>query len=493
MERESDSDSRSPDLPHALPTNRSRPSSFNMSAFVRAVKEVFPVRHAKGLELDATDSVAVLFFTAIAMITRVFRIQFPRYVVFGEGRFGTFMNQYLRGIYFHDDQPPLAKLIMTGVAYYAGYKGDYDFVGYGDDKQYPSMTYVALRITSAFFGALCVPLSYLSMRSMRCSHFASSVASVLVACDLMLVVEARHITGEGIFHFFCCLAVLSIFLYERTSSVYLFIFEGVCLGCAISCNYTAIGIVLLAIVRQFQIFPGYQKKQSNVVRAMFLCLIVASVHFICFSIHLTVLPFLPEGSVPIPDCVREGLIKRYTPDWDARSAAPLMLKRVVALILSMHDRGDESISSPWYSWPICTSKWILFWSKAGNHVLCMSSAFIWYPVLIGLLLNLLRLAITCDTTSETSAMLFGYLFSLLPFALFQHKSPLYNYALPLLFGCYGLGIITEHELPARARGFSFCLIAFLAIAGYFIQAPWAYGLTTPDTDFFLWTNTWVSD
>jgi dolichyl-phosphate-mannose-protein mannosyltransferase len=126
-------------------------------------------------------------------------------VVFDEVYFGNFTNWYLQGSYFTDIHPPLAKLIMALVAWFAGYKGNIMFSAIGDDAKYPTMEYVLLRVTPAFFGALCVPLIYFSMRSMVCSQFASFIASILVMSDLMLIVEARHILSDGILHFFSCL------------------------------------------------------------------------------------------------------------------------------------------------------------------------------------------------------------------------------------------------------------------------------------------------
>ena len=486
MDSESDSDSRSSDLPHAISAQRARSFPLSFASLMKRARGMFPAHRQKPLALDATDSVAILFFTAIGMIIRIFRIQFPRYFVFNEGIFVTQINHYLRGIYFDAQGPPLAAMIMASIAYYAGYKGDYDFVILGHEKPYPTLTYVPLRITSAFFGALCVPISYLIMRLLMCSHFASGVAGILVACDLMLIGEARHIMGDGIFHFFSSLAIFSVFLYERVNNVYLFVFEGVCLGLAISCKYTAGGIILLAIIRQLQLS---KRHRSDFLRVVLLCLIILFVHFICFSIHLTVLPFIPDDNVDMPECVQLGLISRFNPDWDARSEAPSIVKRVISLFLYTHRSNTTStnaISSPWYSWAVCMGKWIPFWSRDGKQILCMSNPLTWFPVLFGILINTCRIFVTGDMKSEVTATLFGYLLSYLPLALVRWNLPFYHYAIPLFFGCYSLTIITEREFPAKTRGFLYCLLISLAILGYFIWAPWAYGLTT--TDQMKWCN-----
>ena len=146
-------------------------NSFN---FKKIIKEVFPEKKSKPFELDTTDAVAIVFFTALGVITRVFRIQFPPSPVFDEIHFGNFTNWYFRGQYFHDIHPPLGKLIHAVIANFAGYKGEYSFELL-DGKKYPSMTYVALRLTPAFFGALCIPLSYLIIRASGGSQDRKSV------------------------------------------------------------------------------------------------------------------------------------------------------------------------------------------------------------------------------------------------------------------------------------------------------------------------------
>ena len=163
---------------------------------------LFPARNTKKLQLNTSDSVAIIFFMAIGMMSRFFRIQFPSDVVFDEVHFGNFTNYYIRGEYFHDIHPPLAKLIMAGVAKYAGYNAN---IVFSTTSKYTDMIYVSLRSTPAFFGALCVPLTYLAMRAMNCRQLASSIAALMVMCDVSLIVEARHILSDGILHCFSLL------------------------------------------------------------------------------------------------------------------------------------------------------------------------------------------------------------------------------------------------------------------------------------------------
>lgn len=456
---------------------------------------LFPARNTKKLQLNTSDSVAIIFFMAIGMMSRFFRIQFPSDVVFDEVHFGNFTNYYIRGEYFHDIHPPLAKLIMAGVAKYAGYNAN---IVFSTTSKYTDMIYVSLRSTPAFFGALCVPLTYLAMRAMNCRQLASSIAALMVLCDVSLIVEARHILSDGILHCFSCLAILSIFLFERYPNIFALIFEGICLGCAAACKYTSGGIVLLAFLRQFELHSLFKNRSAtlaSVFRCVILGVIVASIHIACFWIHLTVLPFRPERNVGMPDCVRKGLVSKTNPDWNARNNAPSMLMRILTLMIrmhvgNMHIAGNHPYASKWWQWPLALGKWVLYWTKDGKHIMCMANVLIWYPVFFGILANLGVMILTGDFESEEAAATFGWILSYLPFALIPREMFLYHYAIPLLFGICSLNAFVERHLPAKQRGFVFALLGCMAVFGFVLWCPWAYGLTTPDFFFLVWNKNW---
>lgn len=472
-----------------LPVKENEKKSF-AGKLRKLVNNLIPKRNTRKFELDTTDSVLVLFFTAIGMLTRIFRIQSPNTAVFDEVHFGNFTNWYLRGQYFHDIHPPLGKLIMAAVASFAGYQGEYQFEQL-TDKKYPTMTYVALRVTPAFFGALCVPLSYLTARAMGCRHFASFVAGILTASELMLIVEARFILSDSILHFFSCLSVFSIYLHDRVENWVTFFFQCICLGLVASCKYTSGGIVVLALVKQFLMKDS---KRFALIRCMIIVFFVGIIHFSVFAIHLSALPYIPENHVSMPYSINQSLVVKMNPDWEQRNKAPPMILRIISLIIYMFYTNalvgySHPYASPWYSWPLFNSHWVLFWTSEGKHVICMGNVLLWYPVFIGVIGNIIRkLFNSCD--GESFEILLGYLFSYLPFALVPRDCFLYHYAIPILFGIWGLVLFIERQLSATVRGFMFCLVSSMAVFGYFLWCPWAYALTTPDFNFMVWNNKW---
>jgi dolichyl-phosphate-mannose--protein O-mannosyl transferase len=100
---------------------------------------------------------------------------------------------------------------------------------------------------------------------------------------------------------------------------------------------------------------------------------------------------------------------------------------------------------------------------------------------------------TGDLESETTGVLIGYWLSYLPFGLLMRDVFLYHYAIPLVFGCCNLGVLIDREVPPLGKGFVLCLFASMAIIGYFVWCPWAYGLTTPDFNFLVWNRNWGSN
>ena len=498
MEQEYEYDSGSADSADAVKDTSPKP----LLKLKQLFSDVFPRRETKSIEMTTSDVTCLLVLAALGILLRVFRIQFPPHSVYDEVRFIEIINCYINGTYFHDVHPPLAKMIMALFAYLADYEGKYKASEYVLDRKYPAMTYVAMRLTQAFFSGLCVPLTYFTMRMLMCSCFTSCVAALFVCFDLMLIAEARHIFADGILQFSSCLALCSVVLYERVDNVWFFVFEGLCLGFASSCKYTTSGILALAILRQFQIYgvkrghPEFQVKfKSAAIRSALLFAIVIFVHFLALYFHISFLPYEPAGDVPMPNCVRRGLVKRAAPDWEARSNGPSTLRKMIALALFMprtrtESHVDSPYSSSWYSWPLFSSRWVVLWEKDARHVICLGNILIWYPVFFGVVAGLARVLLTDDKDSNMTMILFGYLLCWVPFALVRRDLFLYHYSIPLILGYWHLAMIISDHLSGGWRGFAYSFLVFLAIVGFWIWAPLVYGLSTPDTDFLVWKRAW---
>ena len=193
------------------------------------------------------DTLFLLFFIFLGIGTHFFRIQFPNTVVFDEVHFGSFINFYINGSYFHDIHPPLAKLIMASIGKLSGYNGEYDFTSISYNKNYPSKKYISLRIIPALFGSFFVPISYIIMRSLHSSYFASFIATIFLACENLLIIESRFILTDGILCFFVSISIFSIILYWNYQNSITFYIMSISIGLALSIKFTAGGILFLGI------------------------------------------------------------------------------------------------------------------------------------------------------------------------------------------------------------------------------------------------------
>lgn len=472
-----------------------------LSKIRREIVQAFPKRETKRVKFGTGDAISVLVLVWVAFLVRAWRIHYPSHAVYDEVRFGEIINSYLSGTYFHDVHPPLAKFIMATLAYFADYDGRYKMKEYVMDKKYPTVTYVALRLTPAFFSSLCVPLTYFSMRLLLSSPFASFVASLCVVFDPMLAVESRFILPDGLVHFFACLALFSVFFYENLSTWKVLLFEGVCLGMAVSSKYTSAGILLLAILRQFQIYkvkrskPDYKLKlRGALIRSIILCVMAFFIHFLCVYLHLVFLPFAPPGDVPMPACVERSLVSRAAPNWEERNKNSILRQVLSLSLLLPRTRTESHIQSPyasrWYSWPLLTGKWVVFWEKDDHHIICLGNMLVWYPVFACVVANFIRVLLENDYESELTALLLGYLVSFLPFAIFSRNLFLYHYAIPLIIGYWNLAVMIEKYVCGMAKTYLFCLVCVLAVVGFWIWSPFVYGLTVPDFDFLVWNQRW---
>ncbi|CAH1391621.1 unnamed protein product [Nezara viridula] len=76
-----------------------------------------PKRFRINVELD----IIAIGLTILALCTRFYRLEEPPNIVFDELHFGKYVGMYVKKIFFFDLHPPLGKLLISGVAYLAGF------------------------------------------------------------------------------------------------------------------------------------------------------------------------------------------------------------------------------------------------------------------------------------------------------------------------------------------------------------------------------------
>ena len=481
-----------------LLSKRTHDSSEAQWAWLHSVMiHLFPETKSPQFKLNWTDCVLIIVFLFLGVLSRAIRIQYPKNVVAGEEICGWATNNYLNGTYFEDRHPPLPRLILSAVAKFAGYQANYNFEA---GSRYNSMFYVMLRLIPAFFGSLCVPLSYLLMRMIGVSVLGSATASFIVAGEPLMIVQSRLYKGDALFHLFAIITLISVAMWRRHRSLWFLVLEGVCLGCVVACKHTSGGIVLLAVLEQFPLQligtrSFWKRSGTAITKSCILGLVILLIQFLVYSIHLTILPY--KGTDNPPEIIAEALVNTVNPDWIKRSRASSIFRCALVLMwhnhrASMSVQSSAAYTSAWWTWPFAVGKWFPLWHEGDRHLILIANPLIWLPVLFGVIVNVFRVLIEGDWSSDLSSMLFGYCFSYFPFIFLSRDLYIFHYVIPLLFGIFQLVMLIDRIESKEVKGFLFYFLISLAAFAFLFWNPLFYGKTVRDLDFLVWYKGWLS-
>lgn len=131
-------------------------------------------------KLPSRDFRFLGLLTLLAAFVRLYRIHQPSSVVFDEVHFGGFASKYIKGSFFMDVHPPLAKLLLTLAGWLAGFDGEFDFKDIGKDYLEPGVPYVAMRLVPAIMGVMTVPIIFLTLKAAGCRTSAAAMGAGLL-------------------------------------------------------------------------------------------------------------------------------------------------------------------------------------------------------------------------------------------------------------------------------------------------------------------------
>ncbi|KAK9777272.1 putative Dolichyl-phosphate-mannose--protein mannosyltransferase [Seiridium cardinale] len=143
--------------------------------------------------LPISDYQVMFVVTILGALVRLFRIYQPTSVVFDEVHFGGFASKYIKGRFFMDVHPPLAKMLIALVGWLAGFDGEFDFKDIGKDYLEPGVPYVAMRLFPAVCGILLVPTMFLTLKAVGCRTATAALGASLIIFENGLLTQARLI------------------------------------------------------------------------------------------------------------------------------------------------------------------------------------------------------------------------------------------------------------------------------------------------------------
>lgn len=220
-----------------------------------------------------------------------------------------------------DVHPPLAKLLITLVAYLSGFQGgQFDFKDIGREYGPEHVPYIAMRLLPATLGLALIPLSYLTLRALQLRPATALLGALFVTFENGLITQSRLILLDSPLIFFTALSVFfwvgfsnedlvprdragRVGPFSRRWWVWLTL-TGLALGAVVSCKW--VGLFTIATVGVFTIVqlwlllgdlrvPIPLLARHFAARAV--CLIAVPVVFYIsmFAIHFAVLSNSGDG------------------------------------------------------------------------------------------------------------------------------------------------------------------------------------------------------
>ncbi|CAO3651753.1 unnamed protein product [Cunninghamella echinulata] len=223
--------------------------------------------------------------------------------------FGGFAGQYIKGTFYFDVHPNLAKILIAWSGQLFGYQGDFDFGLIGNSYENADVPYVQMRIVCAILGALLVPMAYITLRDGNHSIQASLITAIAVCFENSLVTNNRFILLDAYLLFFMAWSLMSWnkFYKNRAFSFYWWFWlsmTGIGLGCTVSCKWVGLFIIATigcsTISQLWKIWGNLQVTKTQFAQhfmARFICLIVVPIviYISIFYLHFSLLPLSGPG------------------------------------------------------------------------------------------------------------------------------------------------------------------------------------------------------
>ncbi|MFT7805001.1 protein O-mannosyl-transferase 1 isoform X1 [Arapaima gigas] len=301
-----------------------REASFKSTSHEHAMRGCATAPPAVAVDVD----LVLVAVTVLALLTRLWGIQFPKAVVFDEVYYGQFVSLYMKQLFFIDDSgPPLGHMILAlgggycwlyitsfplpdefvltclvffCLAYLGGFDGNFLWNRIG--AEYSSNVPVfSMRVIPALAGALCVPLGYQLIVELGCSYLTALGAALLILLENALITQSRFMLLESSLIFFLLLAIVSYLRFRNRRSLSRWgwlVLSGVSCASVVGVKYmglfTYLLLVSLAAVHTWQLIGDRTLSNMAVmvqvlVRCLALIVLPVLLYLGFFFIHLNLL------------------------------------------------------------------------------------------------------------------------------------------------------------------------------------------------------------
>ncbi|XP_047555834.1 protein O-mannosyl-transferase 1 isoform X1 [Lutra lutra] len=254
--------------------------------------------------VTADINLNVVALTAVGLLSRLWRLAYPRAVVFDEVYYGQYISFYMKRIFFLDGSgPPFGHMLLALGGYLGGFDGNFLWNRIG--AEYSSNVPVwSLRLLPALTGALLVPMAYQILLELGFSHCTATGAALLILIENALITQARLMLLESVLIFFNLLAVLSYLKFANSQKQRPFSLRwwfwltltGMACSCAVGVKYVGVFTYLLVLavagVHAWHLIGDRTLSHVRVLchllaRVAALLVVPALMYLLFFYVHLT--------------------------------------------------------------------------------------------------------------------------------------------------------------------------------------------------------------
>jgi dolichyl-phosphate-mannose-protein mannosyltransferase len=176
--------------------------------------------------------------------------------------FGKFGSHYLKREFYFDVHPPLGKMLVGLSGYLAGYNGSFEFKS--GETYPPELDYTFMRLFNSAFGAVCVPLAYLTAKELNFRRPVVWFVTLAVLCENSYTTISRFILLDSML---LCFTFTTVFCWSKFHrqqhdpfspewGLWLMM-TGVSIGCV--CSVKWVGFFVTALVGLYTIEDLWNK------------------------------------------------------------------------------------------------------------------------------------------------------------------------------------------------------------------------------------------
>lgn len=449
----------------------------------------------------------IYLLTITSLGFHLWGLYYPKAVVFDEVYFKSFAGYYLKGQFFFDIHPPLAKLIFAAFAKISG-------IGADALLNTPA---VGLRIVPALAGVIIVPLVWGILRQLGARREFAFIGAFAVVFDNALLVESRFILTDSLLLMFGLAALYAYLIYRKSNSKHrrlLFIFSVTSAGAALSIKWTGFTALLLILMIWAWDFTGSKKEWKRKLIELVLIIIIPAIVYIgSFWIHFALLTRSGTGDTYMNQKFQLTLKGNpiYQPDAKSNFASNFIGLNKEMYSANIRLNSDHPYASHWYSWPLQIRP-IYYWTESlsanqrvGNIYL-IGNPVIWWGVITAALIGIgyaiyKKINFSQKSIKALSFISAGYLLNFIPFGAIHRPMFLYHYffafIFSLLFVCILWDEITNYlflkkSISKESIWKALLLISIAIVVGFLWFAPLTYGisLSPSQLQWRMWLKSW---